>query len=433
MTEQDNARALAAGAVERVSVGGESLSAVLIDLAPRSISPKDRAFVQALAFEVCRWYVELDFLLRRLASRPVKDSFVRSLALVGLCQLRHMRVQPHAAVSETVAAAKRTPWAKPFLNAVLRGYLREQTRLDAELGRQAEAGSAHPRWLLTALQRDWPEEWQAMVAANNRHPPMSLRVNRQRIRREDYQRQLSEAGHPARPGQHCADALLLDEACAVDTLPGFHDGIVSVQDEAPQLAAELLQVNPGDRVLDVCAAPGGKTAHLIETCPDVGEVVALELSPERARLILDNLRRGGLTATVVVGDGTRVSDWWDGRQFDRVLLDAPCSATGVIRRHPDIKLLRKASDILALATRQLDLLTAIWPTLRPGGRLLYATCSVLRDENERTIQSFMSRHADARVAPLTVDWGRPAGAGRQILVGENGMDGFFYAALCKAP
>lgn len=433
MTDQDNARALAAGAVDRVSVGGESLSAVLNDLAPRILATKDRAFVQALAFEACRWYVELDFLLRRLASRPIKDSFVRSLALVGLCQLRHMRVQPHAAVSETVAAAKRTPWAKPFLNAVLRSYLREQTRLDAELARQDDARCAHPRWLLTALRRDWPEDWQALVAANNQHPPMSLRVNRQRIRRDDYQRQLSEAGYPARPGQHCADALLLDEACAVDALPGFHDGIVSVQDEAPQLAAELLQVNPADRVLDVCAAPGGKTAHLIETCPDVGEVVALELSPERARLILDNLRRGGLTATVVVGDGTRVSDWWDGRHFDRVLLDAPCSATGVIRRHPDIKLLRKASDIASLATRQLELLLAIWPTLRPGGRLLYATCSVLRDENERIIQSFMSRHADVRVAPLAVDWGRPAGAGRQILAGENGMDGFFYAALCKLP
>lgn len=427
-----NIRAVAAHVIERVMFDGESLTAVLANVSPSIPEAQDRGFLQALAFGVIRWYWELDFVLRQLAKRPIKERRIEVLALLGLYQLRRMRVKPHAAVSETVSAAGASAWAKPFLNALLRNYQRQQHEIDAALDQDEIARTSHPRWLIRQLRSDWPDDYQEILRANNDNPPMTLRVNRRKTSRVEYLDLLAQNGISARPGLFGAEAILLDEALAVQRLPGFDEGWVSVQDEAPQLAAGLLQTAAGQRVLDVCAAPGGKTLHLLENEPGLREVVALDIAEERADLIRSSLKRAGLQADVRVADATRPGEWWDGKPFERILLDAPCSATGVIRRHPDIKLLRKPADIAALGQRQRELLTAIWPVLRPGGLLLYATCSVFKAENENVIEAFLLQHSDAREDPISAPWGRPASHGRQILAGDHGMDGFFYARLAKA-
>jgi 16S rRNA (cytosine967-C5)-methyltransferase len=426
-----NTRAIAAQVIQRVVSGGESLSAVLLETMPSVPSPNDRAFVQALSYGVCRWYWELEYLLGRLATKPIRDDYVRSLALVGLYQLKRMRVKPHAAVGETVAAAGRRIWAKPFLNALLRTYQRDQERLDAAIGGNDSAPASHPSWLVEKLRTDWPRDHDQILNENNQPPPMTLRVNRLRTARDSYLAILQQQHISAQCGQVSEDAVLIAKPVVVEDLPGFSEGLISVQDEAPQLAAGLLGARAGERVLDVCAAPGGKTTHLLEACPKLHELVALEISPERANRIRSNLTRTGLQATVLVGDATVISSWWDAVPFDRILLDAPCSATGVVRRHPDIKLLRKATDIAALAAQQRAILRAVWPTLKVGGRLLYITCSVLREENEQIIAWFLNAQPDAREVPIQAMWGRPLAHGRQILTGEGGMDGFFYACLTK--
>ncbi len=426
-----NTRAAAAEVLQRVFEGGESLSAILSEVAPSIPNPQDRAFLQALAYGVTRWYWELEYLLNRLAARPIKDPTVKALALVGLFQLKRMRVKPHAAVAETVSAAHRKAWARPFLNALLRGYQRRRSDLDAEIDSDPVARHSHPAWLIDRLRSDWPDDHLTILAENNESPPMTLRVNRSRSAREDYLRLLERTGIAARRGAVGPDAVVLDQPRAVQDLPGFAEGIVSVQDEAPQLAADLLQPHDRQRVLDVCAAPGGKTVHLLECEPELREIVALDISTARADLIRANLARAGLQATVLVADAVRLREWWDGVPFDRVLVDAPCSATGVIRRHPDIKLLRRGPDVELLALGQRALLDAVWPTLAPGGVLLYATCSVMKAENDAVIAEFLQRHADAREFPIDAVWGRPLRHGRQILPGDLGMDGFYYARILK--
>lgn len=427
-----NIRAVAADVLLRVIAGGESLSAVLSDVARHVPATRDRSFLQALTYGVSRWYWELEFMLTHLAPRPIKDPWVKALALVGLYQLKRMRVKPHAAVAETVSAAGRTSWAKPFLNALLRGYQRERTALDRQIVQNESAWYSHPNWLVERWRTDWPDLYRTILDKNNAEPPMTLRVNRRRSTRDSYLGLLRDNGYSATPGAFSPDAVILDEPRTVQELPGFAAGVVSVQDEAPQLAAGLLQLAAGQRVLDVCAAPGGKTAHLLEVSPELREVVALDISPERAELISANLKRGGLKATVQVADAMQLQDWWDGVPFDRILLDVPCSATGVIRRHPDIKLLRRASDIENLSQQQTALLQAVWPALEPGGVLLYATCSVMPAENQQVIAAFLALHPEARELPIDAPWGRPLQHGRQILPGDGGMDGFFYARLTKS-
>lgn len=426
-----NTREAAAEVLHRVIHGGESLSIALSETMPNIPGARDRAFLQSLAYGVSRWYWDLDFLLRRLTLRPIKDSRVRILALLGLFQLKHTRVKPHAAVAETVAAAGRAAWAKPLLNAVLRGYQRDRDALDAAGREDESAACSHPDWLIRRLRTDWPERFRAILTENNREAPMSLRVNRRKRSRDDYLGMLRQNGVAARAGTVSPDAVILDQPKPVSDIPGFADGTVSVQDEAAQLAAALLRLEPGQRVLDVCAAPGGKTLHLLEAEPGLRQVVALDISAERAQLIHENLQRSGLEATVLVADAAQPPAWWDEVPFDRILLDAPCSATGVIRRHPDIKLLRKDGDIESLAARQRTLLEAVWPALRAGGLLLYATCSVMKAENERIIAAFLQDHADAREIPIQAAAGHPARHGWQILPGDAAMDGFFYARLTK--
>ncbi|RQW78547.1 MAG: 16S rRNA (cytosine(967)-C(5))-methyltransferase RsmB, partial [Methylococcus sp.] len=260
-----------------------------------------------------------------------------------------------------------------------------------------------------------------------------LRVNKLRQTAGTCLAQLAEHGLHAHGSPACPTAITLDQPMPVEAIPGFRQGELSVQDAAAQFAAEVLQAGPGQRVLDVCAAPGGKTAHILESCPEVAEVVAVDISAERLKRVQDNLDRIGVRAQLLAGDATRPEAWWNGQLFDRILVDAPCSATGVIRRHPDIKLLRQPEDIPELAQTQQRILDAIWPLLAPGGVLVYATCSVLRQENEDVIGKFLQDHADAVEAPIIADWGQLAEHGRQILPGEHNMDGFFYARLLKSP
>jgi 16S rRNA (cytosine967-C5)-methyltransferase len=427
-----NARAIAARSLGQVLRAGQSLTKVLPP-ALKQIDPRDRGLLQELCYGVCRWQPLLQALLDRLLERPLdpRESTVRALLLIGLYQLHHLRVPEHAAVAETVAATRqlRKSWAAGLVNAVLRAFPRRRAELLAELETDPVARTAHPRWLLDALERDWPDDWPAIVAANNARPPLTLRVNPRRLDREDYRSRLAEAGWAAEPAA-APTALTLTEPVEPTRLPGFAEGWVSVQDAAAQWAAPLLDLRAGLRVLDACAAPGGKTGHLLECAPDL-DLTALDRDVNRLERVRENLVRLRLKARLLAGDAERPAQWWNGVPYDRILVDAPCSATGVIRRHPDLKLLRRERDIAALAESQRAILCSLWPLLRPDGRLLYATCSVLRRENEEVVAAFLAAHPDAWEPPIVADWGRVHPHGRQILPGEAGMDGFYYAVLSK--
>lgn len=429
-----NPRLAAARALTAVLSGKASLGSSLPPQLDK-VEHHDRALAQDLAFGAARWQPRLQLLAEKLLEKPFKaaDKDVEALLLVGLYQLLHSRIPEHAAISETVgcAGALKKPWAKGLLNAVLRRAQREHEALLAELDRDPVLHTAHPRWLQKSLKAHWPEHWQAICAANNAHPPLILRVNRRHGSRDDYLVELRAAGIEAAPCDFSRDGVRLLQPCDVTSLPGFSEGRVSVQDEAAQLAAELLELAPGQRVLDACAAPGGKTCHLLEVEPRLAEVVAVDLEAKRLARVRENLERLQLEATLIAADGRDTGAWWDGQAFQRILLDAPCSATGVIRRHPDIKLTRKAEDIPALATLQGELLDALWPTLAPGGILLYATCSVLPTENSDTIAAFLARTTDAQELAIAGEFGLQPEHGRQLLPQLDGHDGFYYAKLIK--
>jgi len=426
-----NTRLIAARALSRILQDGQSLTAVLESALKAVESGKDRAFIQALCYGVCRTYHRLDFILSELLDKPLKDQDVKALALVGLYQLKYMRVKPHAAVSETVLAARKKPWAKALINALLRSYLREQEKLEQKADNVQYAAVSHPDWLIRQIEQDWPQQAQQILLQNNQQPPMALRVNLARISRDQYLHQLREEGIVASAVHFCPSAIILDKPVAVDLLPGFAEGLVSIQDTAAQLAAGLLDVQPGHRVLDVCAAPGGKTAHILEHQSQLKELVAVDVDESRLQRVSETLQRLKLPATLVVGDATNPQTWWDDQLFDRILLDAPCSALGVIRRHPDIKLLRRAEDIKPLQALQKNILNAVWPLLAPGGIMLYATCSILKQENELQIDAFLAENPDAVELPIDAVWGFAGSHGRQIMTGESAMDGFYYAKLGK--
>ncbi|BBP80374.1 ribosomal RNA small subunit methyltransferase B [Pseudomonas sp. Pc102] len=423
------ARALTAVLSGKASLGG-SLPAQL-----DKVDPRDRGLAQDLAFGAARWQPRLGALAERLLQKPFKtaDKDVEALLLVGLYQLFYSRIPAHAAIGETVGAAEKLkkPWAKGLLNAVLRNAQRDGEAILAELERDPMVRTAHPRWLQKALKAAWPEHWEAICAANNAHPPLILRVNRRHGERDAYLAELRTAGIEAEPCEFSRDGIRLIEARDVKTLPGFAEGRVSVQDEAAQLAADLLELAPGQRVLDACCAPGGKTCHLLEAEPGLAGVVAVDLEESRLARVRENLQRLGLEATLIAADGRDTGAWWDGKPFQRILLDAPCSATGVIRRHPDIKLTRQAEDIPALAQLQGELLDALWPTLEVGGILVYATCSTLPRENSENIAAFLQRTPGARELDIAGTFGLKQPHGRQLLARENGHDGFYYAKLIK--
>ncbi len=429
-----NVRAVAAEILQEVCGGGHSLGVVL-QRRCRTLGGADRALVQEMCFGTLRWYPRLQWLLNQLLRKPLKgrDQVVRWLLLVGIYQLLYLRVPPHAAVAETVAATESLDrsWLKGLANGVLRNFQRRRQQLLERCESDEEAAHAHPRWFIGLLREAWPDCWQEILAANNQRPPLALRVNRLVQSREAYLERLALHGLAARPLPHTPVGLVLEQALDVEKLPGFSQGCVSVQDGAGQLAAALLDLQPGQRVLDACAAPGGKTCHLLETQPALEEVLALDIDEARLARIAENLRRLGLVATLLCGDAADPGRWWDGRPFDRILLDAPCTASGVIRRHPDIKCLRRAADVASLAELQGRLLRALWPLLKGGGMLLYATCSVLPRENAQQLQAFIAAHDDAAVQPMAAPWGRQVAVGRQLLPGEDDMDGFYYACIRK--
>ncbi|MDP4570962.1 16S rRNA (cytosine(967)-C(5))-methyltransferase RsmB [Pseudomonas sp. LPH60] len=434
-----NPRLAAAKALTAVLNGKASLNSSL-PVQLDKVEVRDRGFTQDLAFGTARWQPRLSALAAKLLQKPFKaaDADVEALLLVGLYQLLYTRVPAHAAIGETVGCADKLkkPWAKALLNAVLRRAQRESEALLAELEHDPVVRTAHPRWLQKSLKAFWPEQWEAICAANNAHPPMILRVNRRHHSRDAYLQLLSEAGVAARACVYSQDGIVLDEAGDVRSLPGFAEGWVSVQDEAAQLAADLLELAPGQRVLDACCAPGGKTCHILEVQPQLAGVVAVDLEAKRLVRVRENLDRLGLDAQLIAADGRDTQAWWDGQPFQRILLDAPCSATGVIRRHPDIKLTRQAEDIAALAQLQGELLDALWQTLEVGGILLYATCSTLPTENTEVIEAFLSRTPGARELDIGGQLGQPAAGikqphGRQLLAQEGGHDGFYYAKLIK--
>ncbi len=429
-----NPRLAAAKALAAVLNGKASLNSSLPTQMDK-VEDRDRGFTQDLAFGTARWQPRLSALAAKLLQKPFKaaDADVEALLLVGLYQLLYTRVPAHAAIGETVGCADKLkkPWAKALLNAVLRRAQRESERLLAELEHDPVVRTAHPRWLQKSLKAFWPQQWEAICAANNAHPPMILRVNRRHHSRDAYLQLLSEAGIDAAPCVYSVDGIVLQAATDVRSLPGFAEGWISVQDEAAQLAADLLDLAPGQRVLDACCAPGGKTCHILEVEKDLGGVVAVDLEAKRLVRVRENLARLGLSAELIAADGRDTATWWDGKPFQRILLDAPCSATGVIRRHPDIKLTRQPDDIAALAVLQGELLDALWPTLEVGGILLYATCSTLPTENTEVIQAFLARTSGARELDLATTAGIKQPHGRQLLAQEGGHDGFYYAKLIK--
>ncbi len=427
-----NLRGLAAQILSRVINDGQSLTAALENQLPKLSDHQDRAFVQALCYGVIRHYYALTCTLQQLLDKPLKtkDGDIQALLLVGLYQLQHMRVKSHAAVSETVSATRHKPWAKSLVNAILRNYLRDPENFSCHAGRSATLN--HPDWIIEVLEQNWPDQSAQIMAANDQAAPMSLRVNLLQGSREDYLNRLQQLDINAQIPAYNPAGIVLDQAINVEQLPGFAEGLVSVQDLAAQLAAELLDVKPGQRVLDLCAAPGGKTAAILEQQPGLQSLLAIDVDAHRLKRVNDNLLRLNLQAETLTADASRPDTWADNKQFDRILLDAPCSGFGVIRRHPDIKILRRASDIETLQALQYKILNAAWQLLAPGGILLYATCSILKPENEQQIAKFLASHPDASELTIEADWGMARPHGRQILPGDNQMDGFYYAKLGKS-
>lgn len=426
------AREAALKVISAVVEDGKSLSAAQ-DMFDRVDPPKDRALAVELTYGVLRWRWQLDALTSALLSKPLRrrDQSVRYIIWLGLYQMVFMRVADHAAVKHTVEIARTTgkEWASGVVNACLRRFGREKEARIAAL-KEPTAQWSYPSWWITRLQADWPEQWEALASAGNERAPMTLRVNVARTSRDALQARFSSQNIPARLCAYSLSGFSLESAIDVSAIPGFAQGHVSVQDEAAQLCAGLLCVSGSMRVLDACAAPGGKATHLSELAPDA-DILAVEVDESRMGRVAENIKRLGARLQTRVGDVTELSQWWDGALFDRILVDSPCSASGVVRRHPDIKTLRRDADIDALAHTQRHMLDKLWPLLKPGGILLYVTCSIFRDENDKVVEPFVASTNDAVEYPIDVPWGVSLGVGRQILPGEQGMDGFYFARLKK--
>ncbi|MDN3638012.1 16S rRNA (cytosine(967)-C(5))-methyltransferase RsmB [Simiduia curdlanivorans] len=420
-----NSRAIAALCLADLLNKGHSLSALLPIYLART-QARDKGLVQELCFGACRWFYRYNPIIQALLAKPFKpkDADIHALLLLGIYQIEHLRVPDHAALSDTVEACRdlKKDWATKLVNGVLRNFLRQKDTL------LATAQGSHPKWIEKAIRSHWPENADAILAANNQHPPLSLRLAPW-INRQAYIDQLAAQSLVAKPGQMAANSIELETLVDVTSLPGFNQGDLSVQDEAAQLAGELLPLKDGDRVLDCCCAPGGKTLHLLQAAKV--DVVAIDVEAKRLTRVRENLHRAKQQAKIICGDAAKPASWWDNKPFDHILLDAPCSATGVIRRHPDIKLLRKPADIAKLATLQGDILEANWALLKAGGYLLYATCSVMPEENTQVIEAFLARTADAKEQKIDASWGVEQSAGRQILPGQHNSDGFYYCLLHK--
>jgi len=438
-TTAASARSLAAHAVARILREGVTLDAALKD-ALAAADPKLAPSVRSLGYGAVRGYYRHEAILRSLLSTPVRslDFLVRALLSVALYEIEDERTPQYAVVDAAVQTAKATDAVRAagLINAVLRRYLRERKTLDAEIARNPATRHASPVWLADRLRADWPVRWTQLLAAGDAQAPMWLRVNSQRTTADDYLAQLRQAGIGARAEARVPQAVALDAPCDVHDLPGFAEGVVSVQDLGAQCVVFPLGLAAGQRVLDACAAPGGKTALIAEREPDLAKLTAVDIDPQRLARVRENLSRGDLRAELVGGDANVPAPWWDGLPYDRILLDAPCSGLGVIRRHPDIRLRKSPSDIDKLPHAQGRLLTSAWRMLKPGGRLVYATCTLTRSENRDVIAAFLNSTPDAISVPAEgwegwPNFGEADEFGRQILPGEAGADGFYYAALTK--
>jgi 16S rRNA (cytosine967-C5)-methyltransferase len=408
--------ALAADVLSKV-LQGRTLTQALETIAP---NPSLRGAVRDMAYGSLRYKGTLEAMLAQLLKKPLDDAFAHGLLLAALYQLAFTSEAPYAVVDNAVNAAPRH--LKGLTNAVLRNFLRRREEL-LEAARQTDEGRHNfPAWWVEKLQRAYPQQWESIIAASQLHPPMTLRVNRRQDTLATYQATLVAGGMSAR--QTGESALTLDKPVPVEKLPGFAEGGVSVQDAGAQWAARLLDVQDSMRVLDACAAPGGKTGHILELAD--AAVLALDADAQRLARVQQNLARLGLSAQLQCGDAERPQDWWNGRPFERILADVPCSASGVVRRNPDIKWLRRPQDIAKFARQQAAILDALWQTLAPGGKLLYATCSIFPEENGQQIESFVARHADAALLALPLELGDG-----QLLPDDN-HDGFYYALLQRA-
>lgn len=436
-----NIRALAAQCVFAVVDLGKSLNEELPKQQLKA-STKDKALLQELCYGVLRYLPELEHDVRQLMQKPLtgKQRLFHFLILIGIYQFKYTRIPDHAAVGETVAAAQslKNKHLKGLINGVLRNFQRQQDNNSTkQTNSLADAIKYnHPSWLIKKIQVAYPDNWQEILSANQQKPPMWLRVNQQHNSVEQYLKLLAQAEIEVTFTDQFSGAIQLNKAQDVNNLPGFAQGFVSIQDGAAQQAALILNSQTGDNVLDCCAAPGGKTCHILEHTPEIAQLTAIDIEQQRLVRVTENLTRLNLTAKVVTGDAAKPEHWWNKQLFDRILLDAPCSGTGVIRRHPDIKWLRKADDIATLTQLQQKILSRIWPLLKIGGTLLYATCSILPEENSEQIQQFLDNNKDAKLIAfehLTV--GSPAQPPKrldwQLLPSENNMDGFYYAKLIK--
>ncbi len=433
MSNLINTRAAAAKVINRVVEKGESLNTALPKQAQK-VAERDKALLQELCYGVLRYLPRLDFFCRSLMEKPLKGKQREAhfLVLVGIYQQLYTRIPPHAAVADTVNGVKdlKAHSLKGLINGVLRSFQRQQDELIQQADEKEALVFNHPSWLVNRLKAAYPDTFEQILAANNEKAPMWIRVNQSTEQLINYQKSLEESGIAASTTAKLSSGLLLEKPVDVNRLPDFATGASSVQDGAAQMAAQLLNCQPDELVLDACAAPGGKTAHILESQPRLKHLVAVDFDSKRLARVSENLERIGLEAELINGDASEPDSWWQGEQFDRILLDAPCSATGVIRRHPDIKWLRRDSDIAELARLQAKILRAMWLKLKPGGTLLYATCSVLPDENSHQIKEFLQETPDAILAKLTESETQEQ-PGLQLLPGQDNMDGFYYAKLTK--
>ncbi|WP_420599623.1 16S rRNA (cytosine(967)-C(5))-methyltransferase RsmB [Neptuniibacter sp.] len=427
-----NVRALAAQVLTPLLKNKGSLNTHFSAI-ERKCPEKDRGLLRELCYGTMRYHPQLNCVIKLLQNRPFKfrDIDIKAIVLVGLYQLQHTRIPEHAAISESVEACRELDkeWAGKVVNALLRRFQREQVELIEYLSDDDSYIHNHPDWMIAKLKNNWPEHWEEILSANNQQAPLTLRVNQRATDRDSYLQQLMPVVD-ADKTEFSEHGLRLAASVNVESLPGYSVGAFSVQDEAAQLSAALLDLQPKQRVLDACAAPGGKLCHILETEPALTSVDAVELEEKRAGRIRENLQRLRLKANLIIADAAEQT-WWDGEQYDRILLDAPCSATGVIRRNPDIKYLRQGEDIHEISKLQYDILENCWSMLKPGGKLLYATCSIFPQENERLVGRFVNQTSNVQHLPIEAKWGLEREYGRQLFPQENGHDGFYYALLQK--
>jgi 16S rRNA (cytosine967-C5)-methyltransferase len=429
----NDVRGSAANIIAALVNGTGSLTASLKEFS----SHPEISLLKELCFGTCRWFYLLEYLLSQLLSRPLrkKEIEIKCLLLIGLYQLREMSIPQHAVINETVKStvALKKPWAKGLINAVLRNYQRRAIDLDGSINQEGpEIRFSCAKWLKKEITSAWPLNWEEILNHSNYRPPLTLRVNLNEKSREDVLALLLESKIEAIPGRLAHSAIYLKRPLPAEEIPGLQEGWISIQDEASQLIPSILQLSPQQSVLDACAAPGGKTCGILESERSLTDVLSLDRSSSRLERVSENLERLRLNSTLVTGDARKPDEWWDGRLFDRILIDAPCSATGVIRRHPDIKILRTSDEVAALEKIQSEILSSLWACLRDGGLLLYTTCSILPRENSLQIERFVESTNNAKYEGIQADWGVECGYGRQLLTGmSDGPDGFFYSLLRK--